>query len=50
VQPVNGIIMRSDAPGLAMELDEAKIEEQRLSPGPRRAGPSWMRGGEPSGV
>jgi hypothetical protein len=29
VTPVNGTIMPTDAPGLAMELDEAKIEEQR---------------------
>jgi len=29
VQPVNGMIMPSDAPGLGMDLDEAKIEEQR---------------------
>jgi hypothetical protein len=29
VQPVNGVVMPADTPGLGMDLDESKIEEQR---------------------
>jgi L-rhamnonate dehydratase len=29
VEPKNGVVMPADTPGLGMELDEARIEEQR---------------------
>jgi hypothetical protein len=30
LKPVNGVVTLTDQPGLGMELDQGKIEEQRL--------------------